>query len=76
MSRALYYCTQRVSVGDRVNILKMASLYDAIVSYNTAAEDFAKKYVSLAMVFQSYSVSFSPSDGGSIFVFPAGGGGL
>ncbi len=52
------------------------SLYDAIVSYNTAAEDFAKKYVSLAMVFQSYSVSFSPSDGGSIFVFPAGGGGL
>lgn len=48
-------------------------LYDAIVSYNAAAEDFAKKYVALALVFQSYGVTFSPGDGGSIFVFPSSG---
>ncbi len=49
------------------------TLYDAIVSYNAAAEDFAKKYVALALIFQSYGVTFSPGDGGSIFVFPSSG---
>lgn len=49
------------------------ALFDAIVTYNAAAEDFAKKFVSLALVFQSYSVTFSPGDGGSVFVFPSGG---
>lgn len=49
------------------------ALYDAVVTYNSAAEDFVKKYVSLALLFQSYGVTFSPGDGGSIFVFPSSG---
>lgn len=49
------------------------ALYDAVVTYNSAAEDFVKKYVSLALLFQSYAVTFSPGDGGSIFVFPSSG---
>lgn len=49
------------------------ALFDAIVTYNAAAEDFAKKFVSLALIFQSYGVTFSPGDGGSVFVFPSGG---
>lgn len=52
------------------------SLYDAIMTYNTAAEGFARDYVSLVSVFQSYAVTFGPNDGGSIFVFPSSGGGL
>lgn len=49
------------------------ALFDAIVTYNSAAEEFAKKFVSLAQVFQSYSVTFSPGDGGSVFMFPSSG---
>jgi hypothetical protein len=47
--------------------------YAAIVSYDKAADDFAKKYVALAQVFQAYDITFSPGDGGSLFVFPSGG---
>lgn len=43
--------------------------YDAIQTYDRAAESFAKQFVGLALLFQSYGVTFSPGDGGSIFVF-------
>lgn len=49
------------------------AIFEAIVTYNASAEDFAKKYVSLAQIFQAYDVTFSPGDGGSLFVFPSGG---
>jgi DNA ligase (NAD+) len=49
------------------------NLYDAIVAYDATADDFAKKFVSLALIFQSYAVTFSPGDGGSVFVFPSSG---
>jgi hypothetical protein len=49
------------------------NLYDAIVAYDATADDFAKKFVSLALIFQSYGVTFSPGDGGSVFVFPSSG---
>lgn len=65
------------NIGTKLAAVSMAegndALFDAIVTYNAAAEDFAKKFVSLALVFQSYSVTFSPGDGGSVFVFPSGG---
>lgn len=43
--------------------------YDAIQTYDRAAESFAKQFVGLALLFQSYGVTFSPGDGGSVFVF-------
>jgi len=49
-------------------------LMTAIDTYDSAAESFVKKYVALALVFQSYGVIFSPGDGGAIFIFPDGGG--
>lgn len=48
-------------------------LYDAIVAYDASADDFAKKFVTLALLFQAYGVTFSPGDGGSVFVFPSSG---
>lgn len=64
-------------LGDRLGTVSQTHgndpLFDAIVSYNASADDFAKKFVSLALLFQAYGVTFSPGDGGSVFVFPAGG---
>lgn len=74
---------QALAAGYRNIGTKLASIPDAqgddglitaIETYNSAAEDFVKKYVALALVFQSYGVVFSPGDGGAIFVFPDGGG--
>lgn len=45
------------------------ALLKAIDTYDTAAEAFAKKYVALVRIFQSYGVVFSPGDGGSVFTF-------
>lgn len=49
------------------------ALYTAIETYNSAAEQFVKRFVSLALIFQAYDVTFSPGDGGSVFVFTGGG---
>jgi len=43
--------------------------YDAIQTYDRAAESFVKQFVALALLFESYGVTFSPGDGGSVFVF-------
>lgn len=64
------------SLGTRLSDVSRSSgdgLYDAIVAYDAAADDFAKKFVTLALIFQAYGITFSPGDGGSVFVFPSSG---
>lgn len=49
------------------------ALYTAMETYNSAAEQFVKRFVALALIFQAYDVTFSLGDGGSVFVFTGGG---
>ena len=49
-----------------------ADFVKAILAYNAAAEGFAKKYVSLALAFQTYGISFAKDEPGSVFMMPAG----
>ncbi len=63
-------------LGTKLSAVSQSSgdgLYDSIVAYDAAADDFAKKFVALALIFQAYGVMFSPGDGGSVFVFPSSG---
>ncbi len=49
------------------------TLLAAIETYDAAANAFVKRYVALALIFQSYGVAFSPNEGGSSFTFSGGG---
>lgn len=46
---------------------------NAIVAYNTAAEELTKKFLMLVAIFNANEVTFSASDPGSIFMFSASG---
>ncbi len=46
---------------------------NAIVSYNTAAEELTKKFLLLIAIFNTNEITFSSSEPGSIFMFSASG---
>lgn len=46
-------------------------LIAAMLASNTASDQFVKDYVTLADIFTSYSVKFSATDAGRVFVFQA-----
>ncbi len=45
------------------------AVLDAILTYNSATEEYVKNYVSLATLISAHGVSFSPEDAGSVFTF-------
>ena len=47
---------------------------DAMKTYNASAEEFTRSYLALADIFTLHEVSFSASDAGSAFTFPAQSG--
>ena len=51
-----------------------SATFDAMKTYNTSAEEFIRSYLALADIFTLHEVSFSASDTGSAFTFPAQSG--
>ena len=51
-------------------------LYDAIVTYDQAAERFVGSFVNFALLFQANGVIFTQEDAGSVFMFQQGGNSL
>lgn len=46
------------------------AIVKAILTYNSAAEDFARKFVSVVLIFQANGVKFAQNEPGSVFMFP------
>lgn len=46
------------------------AIVKAILTYNSAAESFAQKYVSVVLVFQANGVKFTQDEPGGVFMFP------
>ena len=51
-----------------------SATFDAMKTYNTSAEEFTRSYLAVADLFTLHEVSFSQSDTGSAFTFPANSG--
>lgn len=71
------YGTAYRMLGTRLTAITKAQtdedFLNAIVGYNTAAEELTKKFLMLVANFNSNEVTFSPSEPGSIFMFSASG---
>jgi len=52
------------------------NVYNAIVTYDSAAERFVGSFVNFALIFPASGVNFSQDESGSIFMFQQSGGGL
>lgn len=67
-----------VTVGDKLSAIPDAksdeAFLAAVETYNTASENFAKRFVNLADFFVISNVRFSSGDSGSVFTFSFGGG--
>ncbi len=71
------YGTAYRLLGTHLNALAKAQtdeeFLDAIVAYNTGAENLTKKFLMLVAIFNTNDVTFSSSDPGSIFMFSSSG---
>lgn len=48
-----------------------ADVGQAMLIYDASAEDFVRKYIALAQIFQAHGISFGKDEPGSVFMMPA-----
>jgi hypothetical protein len=74
LAKAYQDAGQKLIKVAQASTLRDADFVSVIETYNASADQFAKNFTALALIFSSYGVHFAASDPGAVFSFSSGNG--